>query len=85
MIRAPGAARDDPFGTGPGVHASRGARYADDGMKRSGSTTAATVETPPLDDAQRAARLAQLAERLLRPDGLDRNALERIEQLHGDE
>lgn len=68
-----------------GVHASRGARCADDRMKRSGSTTAATVETPPRDDAQRAVRLAQLAERLRRPDGLDRDALERVEQLHGDE
>lgn len=54
-------------------------------MKRSGSTIAATVETAPLDAAQRAALLAQLAERLRRPDGLDRDALERIEQLHGDE
>jgi len=43
------------------------------------------VEAPPLDEAQRAARLVQLAERLRRPDGLDRDALERIEQFHGDE
>lgn len=54
-------------------------------MKRSGSTTAVTVEAPPLDEAQRVARLAQLAERLRRPEGLDRDALQRIEQLHADE
>jgi hypothetical protein len=54
-------------------------------MKRSDSTTAATAERPLLDDEQRVARLALLAERLRSPDGLDRFALERIEQLPGDE
>jgi hypothetical protein len=54
-------------------------------MKRSGSTTAATAEKPVLDDEQRVARLALLAERLRSPDGLDRDALGRIEQLPGDE
>jgi hypothetical protein len=54
-------------------------------MKRSDSTTAATAETPLLDDEQRVMRLALLAERLRSPDGLDRSALERIEQLPGDE
>lgn len=51
-------------------------------MKRSGSTTAATAEKPALDDKQRVERLALLAllaERLRRPDGLDRDTLERIE------
>lgn len=61
------------------------ARYAEDRMKRSGSTTAATAEKPVLDDEPRVARLALLAERLRSPDGLDRDALERIEQLPGDE
>lgn len=54
-------------------------------MNRSGSTTAATAEKPVLDDKQRVARLALLAERLRSPDGLDRDALRRIEQLPGDE
>jgi hypothetical protein len=54
-------------------------------MKRSGSTTAATAEKPELDDKQRVERLARLAERLRSPDGLDRDTLERLEQLPGDE
>jgi hypothetical protein len=54
-------------------------------MKRSGSTTAATAEKPALDDKQRVERLARLAERLRSPDGLDRDTLERLEQLPGDE
>jgi hypothetical protein len=61
------------------------ARYAEGAMKRSGSTTAATAEKPALDDKQRVERLALLAERLRSPDGLDRDTLERIEQLPGDE
>jgi hypothetical protein len=32
-----------------------------------------------------AARLERLTERLVSPDGLDRDTLARIEQLHGDE
>jgi hypothetical protein len=54
-------------------------------MERSQSSTAATAEKPVLEDEQRLARLALLAERLRSPDGLDRGTLERIEQLHGDE
>jgi hypothetical protein len=54
-------------------------------VKRSTSDTTATAEKPALSDQQRAARLALLAERLLSPDGLDRDTLSRIEQLTGDE
>jgi hypothetical protein len=38
-----------------------------------------------LTDEQRAARLQLLADRLVRPDGLDRATLARIEQLTDDE
>jgi hypothetical protein len=44
-----------------------------------------TAEKPLLDDEQRVARLALLAQRLRDPDGLDRDALERVEHLPGDE
>jgi hypothetical protein len=54
-------------------------------VKRSTSDTTATAEKPALSDQQRAARLELLAERLLSPDGLDRDTLARIEQLTGDE
>jgi len=54
-------------------------------MKRSASPTIATVERPGLADDERAARLASLAERLRSPHGLDRDALERVEQLSGNE
>jgi len=54
-------------------------------VKRSDPPTIATVEQPALTDDERAARLAPLAERLRNPDGLDRAALERIEQLPGAE
>lgn len=60
-------------------------RYAERAMKRPDSTTAATAEKPALDDKERVERLALLAERLRSPDGLDRDTLERIEQLAGDE
>ena len=50
-------------------------------MKRSGPPTIATIEQPQLAEAEHAARLASLAERLRRLDGLDRAALECIEQL----
>ncbi|MCP9490037.1 MAG: hypothetical protein MSC31_09205 [Solirubrobacteraceae bacterium MAG38_C4-C5] len=43
------------------------------------------VDEPALADDERAARLASLAERLRRPDGLDRDALSRVEQVPGDE
>lgn len=54
-------------------------------MKRSAPPTIATVERQELADDERVARLASLAERLRRPDGLDRDALERVEQLPGHE
>ena len=50
-------------------------------MKRSTQAATATAEKPALSDEQRAARLELLAERLLSPDGLDRDTLARIEQL----
>ncbi|MDQ3356939.1 MAG: hypothetical protein M3502_09590 [Actinomycetota bacterium] len=54
-------------------------------MKRSPATTAPTAEKPVLTDEQRAERLRLLAERLRNPDGFDRDTLERIEQLTGNE
>jgi len=50
-------------------------------VKRSTSDTTATAEKPAISDPQRAARFELLAERLLSPDGLDRDTLARIEQL----
>jgi len=44
-----------------------------------------TAEKPVLCDEQRRERLQRLAERLVSEDGLDHVALERIEQLSGDE
>ncbi len=55
------------------------------GVKRSPATTAPTAEKPVLTDEQRAERLRLLAERLRNPDGFDRDTLERIEQLTGNE
>ena len=54
-------------------------------MKSSPASTTPTAEKPALTDEQRAARLKLLAERLLSPDGLDRDTLARIEQLTGEE
>jgi hypothetical protein len=54
-------------------------------MKRSAPATAPTSEKPVLADEERAARLELLAERLCSPEGLDRDTLERIEQLPGNE
>ena len=50
-------------------------------MKRSAASTFPTAEKPLLTDEQRAKRLRLLAERLGSPEGLDRDTLERIEQL----
>jgi hypothetical protein len=50
-------------------------------VKRSTQDTPATAERPAISDKQRAARLERLAERLVSPDGLDRDTLARIEQL----
>jgi hypothetical protein len=43
-----------------------------------------TAEKPALSDEERAERRRRLAERVFSPDGLDRDTLERIEQLTGD-
>jgi hypothetical protein len=48
-------------------------------------STTPTAEIPALSDAERAERLQRLAERMFSPDGLDRDTLEHIEQLTGDE
>ncbi len=50
-------------------------------MKHSVLSTTPTAEKPALTDEQRAERLRLLAERLRKPDGLDRDTLEHIEQL----
>jgi hypothetical protein len=44
-----------------------------------------TAEKPALSDEERAERRRRLAERVFSPDGLDRDTLERIEQLTDDE
>jgi hypothetical protein len=54
-------------------------------VKRPVPSKPLTADTSALSDEQRAERLALLAERLLSPDGLDHDTLERIEQLTGDE
>jgi hypothetical protein len=54
-------------------------------MKRSASATDPRSEKPVLSDEERAARLERLAERLFSPEGLDRDTLERIKQLPGNE
>jgi hypothetical protein len=50
-------------------------------VKHSVLSTIPTAEKPALSDEQRAERLRLLAERLRRPDGLDRDTLRHIEQL----
>jgi hypothetical protein len=54
-------------------------------VKHSVLSTTPTAEIPALSDAERAERLRRLAERMFSPDGLDRDTLEHIEQLTGDE
>jgi len=54
-------------------------------VQRSTAASTPTAETPPLSDEQRAERLRLLAERLRSRDGLDRDTLERIEHLTGDD
>lgn len=54
------------------------------GVERSAPSTPSTAERSALSEEQRAERLRLLAERLRRPGGLDREALERIEQLADD-
>ena len=45
----------------------------------------AQAERLPLTDEDRAERLRRLAERLVDPDGFDRDTLARIEELSGDD
>lgn len=52
-------------------------------MKLPAPETILTAERPALSDAERAVRLALLAERLRNPDGLDHDTLAQIEQLTG--
>ncbi|HVY77346.1 MAG TPA: hypothetical protein VG898_02455 [Solirubrobacterales bacterium] len=54
-------------------------------MSHSLLSTTPTAEKPALSEAQRAERLRSLAARLHSPDGLDRDTLEKIEKLTGDE
>lgn len=56
-----------------------------DSVKRPSTSTAPTAITPVLSDDQRNERLRLLADRLRRPNGLDRQTLERLEQLTDDE
>jgi hypothetical protein len=50
-------------------------------VKHSVLTTTPTAEKPALSDEERAERRRRLIERVFSPDGLDRDTLERIEQL----
>jgi len=54
-------------------------------VKHSVLSTTPTAETPALSDDERAERRRRLVERVFSPDGLDRDTLEHIEQLTGDE
>lgn len=53
-------------------------------MKRSVPGSTPTLEKPALSDAERAKRLALLAERLREQDGLDHDTLAQIERLTAD-
>ncbi|HEV2772192.1 MAG TPA: hypothetical protein VGV57_05120 [Thermoleophilaceae bacterium] len=54
-------------------------------MERSLLDTTPTAEEPALTDGDRIERLQRLAERLRRPDALDRETLAQIEELSGDD
>jgi hypothetical protein len=54
-------------------------------VRHSVLSTTPTAEKPALSDEERAERRRRLAERVFSPDGLDRDTLEHIEQLTGDE
>ena len=56
-------------------------RYPGVTVKHSALSTIPTPEKPALSDEQRAERLRLLADRLRRPDGLDRDTLKHVEQL----
>ncbi len=63
----------------------RGSRDRLHDVKRPSASTIPTGDAPVLTDDQRKERLRLLAERLRRPDGLDRETLMRIEELTDDE
>ncbi|MBA3807279.1 MAG: hypothetical protein H0X28_02615 [Solirubrobacterales bacterium] len=54
-------------------------------MRHPVQSTIPGPERPSLSDDERAERLRRLSERMFSPDGLDRDTLEHIEQLTGDE
>jgi hypothetical protein len=54
-------------------------------VKHSVLSTTPTAEKPALSDEERAERRRLLTERMFRPDGLDRDTLEHIEHLTGNE
>lgn len=54
-------------------------------MKHSVLSTTPTAETPALSDEERLERRRRFIERVFSPDGLDRDTLEHIEQLTGEE
>ncbi len=54
-------------------------------VKHSVLSTTPTAETPALSDEERLERRKRFIERVLSPDGLDRDTLEHIEQLTGEE
>ncbi len=54
-------------------------------MKHSVILTTPTAETPALSDEERLERRRRFIERAFSRDGLDRDALEHIEQLTGEE
>jgi len=54
-------------------------------MKHPVQSTIPGPERPSLSDDERAERLRRLTERMFSPDGLDHEALKRIEQLTGED
>jgi hypothetical protein len=54
-------------------------------VRHSVLSTTPTAEKPALSDEERAERRRRLAERVFSPGGLDRDTLEHIEQLTGNE
>ena len=54
-------------------------------MKHSVLSTTPTAETPVLSDEERLERRRRFIERVFSTDGLDRDTLEHIEQLTGEE
>lgn len=59
-------------------------RYSE-AMKHPVQSTIPGPETPPLSDDERLRRVRRLMERVFSPDGLDRDTLEHIERLTGED